>query len=162
MELPEHPAHYVIKTITRLSCASLLFFVISCSQQPHKLPTWMSGVWKSSFNDVDVRETWECGNGFMTGSTVWSWDGKQRKEKLRLAYVDDSLVYYIRLEDNKLLKFVCTDAENDTLVFVNNKNDFPKRLVYVRPSGKKMSVWIDNEEKDPNRISFPFEKVVSR
>jgi hypothetical protein len=162
MELPERPAYYLTRTIARLGLPSFLLLLFSCSPQPRKLPVWMSGVWESTFNDIDVRETWKCKNGFMSGSTEWSWDGKHRKETLRLAYIGDSLIYQVRLEDGKILKFVCTDAENDTLVFVNNKNDFPKRLVYVRPSGKKMSVWIDNEEKDPNRISFPFEKIAAR
>lgn len=97
----------------------------------------------------------------MLGSTVWSWDGKQRTEILQLFYRGDSLMYRVQMEGNKVLHFACLDPESDTLVFVNNKNDFPKRLVYVRPTGKNMSVWIDNEEKDPNRISFPFEKIAS-
>jgi hypothetical protein len=122
----------------------------------------MAGAWKSSFNDIEVCETWEVKKGCMIGSTVWSWDGKRRREGLKLFYRGDTLIYKIVLEDKKTLFFVCEDCENDTLVFVNNKNDFPKRLVYVKPSGKKMSVWIDNEEKDPNRISFPFEKIAAK
>lgn len=121
----------------------------------------MSGVWKSSFNGIDVRETWKQDRDKMLGSTVWSWDGKQRTEILQLFYRGDSLMYRVQMEGNKVLHFACLDPESDTLVFVNNKNDFPKRLVYVRPTGKNMSVWIDNEEKDPNRISFPFEKIAS-
>jgi hypothetical protein len=41
---------------------------------------------------------------------------------------------------------------------LNDKNDFPKRLVYVKPTGKKMTVWMDNESGDPNCMIFPFEK----
>jgi hypothetical protein len=123
---------------------------------------WMTGVWKSTFNGVDVCETWELKKDRMVGSTVWSWGGKQRTEQLSIFYRGDSLIYKIILEDKKPLYFTCEDCENDTLVFINNRNDFPKRLVYVKPSGKKMNVWIDNEEKDPNRITFPFEKAAAK
>lgn len=160
MELPKRPAYYSSRATT-LILLSLLFLFHSCSK-PHELPLWMTGVWSSSFNGIDVRETWELKKDHLVGSTVWSWDGKQRREELKLSYQGDSLVYEILMEDKKLLYFTCKDCENDTLVFVNKKNDFPKRLVYVKPSGKSMSVWIDNEEKDPNRISFPFEKVATK
>jgi hypothetical protein len=121
----------------------------------------MCGTWKSSFNGIDVKETWRLEQNKMMGSTVWSWDGKQRKETLQLYYERDTLFYRIRMEGNKILYFKCEDPSNDTLVFVNHRNDFPKRLVYVRPTGRNMDVWIDNEESDPNRISFPFEKIAS-
>lgn len=140
----------------------LPFLLFGCEKK-QELPLWMTGVWKSSFDGIDVRETWELKGKRMIGTTVWSWDGKQRTEKLRLYYENDSLTYDQKLEDGRYLKFICQDAANDTLVFVNNHNPFPKRLIYVKPKkGTKMSVWIDNEEKDPNRISFPFKKVETR
>jgi hypothetical protein len=140
----------------------LPLFVLAACAKEQELPVWMTGVWKSSFDGIDVRETWVLKGKKMIGSTVWSWDGKQRTEKLRLYYENDSLTYDQKLEDGRYLKFVCRDAANDTLVFVNNKNHFPKRLIYVKPKSKYMTVWIDNEEKDPNRISFPFKKVETR
>ena len=119
----------------------------------------MAGCWKSSFDGIAIKETWKKSGNHYTGSTVWSWDGKQRTEHLTLFYNDkDQLIYRVKME-KKTLDFVCQDPGEDTVVFVNPKNDFPKRLIYVEPKGTKMTVWIDNEPNDPNRMTFPFEKI---
>jgi len=119
----------------------------------------MVGRWKSSFDGMAIRETWQQSGDHFKGSTVWLWDGKSRKETLTLFYNrEDQLIYRVKME-KKTLDFVCEDPTKDTVVFVNPKNDFPKRLVYVHPKGRKMTVWIDNEPNDPNRMTFPFEKI---
>lgn len=160
MGLSKQPAHYAIAQSLVLITILSVSFCPSCTKK-NELPRWMCGTWKSSFNGIDVRETWRSEQDKMIGSTVWSWDGKQRKETLQLYYEQDTLYYRIRMEGNKILYFKCEDPFGDTLIFVNHRNDFPKRLVYVRSTQQNMNVWIDNEEKDPNRISFPFEKITS-
>lgn len=157
MEIPKQPTASATAKQLIFTILLVLPLCISCSKK-QELPEWMCGSWQSSFNGIDVREDWKMRSDRMEGVTIWSWDGKQRKETLTLQYSGDSLLYTIQMDSNKLC-FVCENPFNDTLIFVNYKNDFPKRLVYVKPKGPRMSVWIDNEEKDPNRISFPFEKI---
>lgn len=137
---------------------AVLIVVLSC-QRTHPLPKWISGKWKSNFDGIDIVETWQEDGEKLIGSTVWSWDNKQRREIITLYYNSKrQLVYRMNTEHKSNLEFICQNPLEDTLVFINNKNDFPKRLVYVKPKSKKMDVWIDNEQDDPNRISFSFDK----
>ena len=119
----------------------------------------MNGTWESTFNKINVRETWELKGKKMVGSTVWSFEGKKRVDAISISFNKDTLEYFASFENEKPICFKCFNTESDTLVFINKLNDFPKRIVYVRPNGKNMRVWIDNEENDPNRINFPFEKI---
>ena len=95
------------------------------------------------------------------GSTVWSFDGKQRVDACSISFNKDTLEYAVIFKNKKPVYYKCSNPENDTLIFINSKIDFPKRIVYVHPKGKNMRVWIDNEENDPNRIYFPFEKITN-
>lgn len=123
------------------------------------LPDWLIGSWHSTFDGIDIRETWQQDEDKLVGTTVWSWDNKQRREIITLHYNDENKLIYRQItEHKKNLEYVCENPLADTLVFVNNKVDFPRRLNYVKSSIKKMNVWIDNEQNDPNRVSFPFTK----
>lgn len=161
MELAKQQTYRTTATnlIGLLLPASLL--LLSCTRHDN-FPKWMCGKWKSQLDEIEITENWKCANGCMSGSTIWAGDGKTKVEKLRLFFRDHTLCYEVRLNQDRPVIFKCIDPKSDTLIFVNNQNDFPKRLVYVKPKGYKMDVWIDNNEKDPNRISFPFEKIHRR
>jgi hypothetical protein len=149
----------IFRNATLICVLSVLVLCSGCIRQ-HDYPDWFVGSWKSEFDGIGIEETWQKSGGKLVGKTVWHtpWDNNNRTEILTLYYQDDSLIYRLKTEHKKTLEFVCQDPSNDTLVFVNNKNDFPKRLVYVKPTGTRMSVWIDNEPGDPNQIQFPFKK----
>jgi len=119
----------------------------------------MNGKWESTFNNINICETWQLKGEKMVGTTVWSFEGKKRVDSVSLSFNKDTLEYFTAFENEKPICFKCVHPENDTLVFINNENNFPKRIIYVRPIGKNMRVWIDNEENDPNRIYFPFKKI---
>ena len=155
MEIPKRA--FKVTATYRLIFIPLLF-LYSCVHRK-AIPEWITGEWTSSFNGIAIRETWTAENDHLTGTTTWSW-GKQRKVDRLKMYIDQKnrLIYQIR-EPKATTSYVCDDPNNDTLIFVNNKANFPKRLIYLRPHGSKMKVWIDNEPNDPNQIVFPFKKV---
>lgn len=79
-------------------------------------------------------------------------------ERGKLFHDGHCLVYHIKTA-KKNMQFRCENWLNDTLLFVNNSNDFPKQIIYVQPKGSSMSVWVNNFEEDPNEMRFPFKKI---
>jgi hypothetical protein len=52
-----------------------------------------------------------------SGSAIWSWEGKNRRELRTLYYNDNGkLIYRLKME-KKTLEFVCEDPSSDTLIF---------------------------------------------
>lgn len=117
----------------------------------------MIGKWHTSYDGFEIEESWYPSKNGLIGKTIWK-DGEDiQQENLQIYIKKNQLVYHIKM-DNKELKFVCSSIKRDTLVFINNANDFPKRIVYVKPDKESMSVWIENFPNDPNQMNFPFKK----
>ncbi len=142
--------------IASVALASTLL-VSSCVQQ-RRYPSWLLGEWKTRYNNFAIKETWkESGDGYVA-TTIWNDDGKKMLEKVVLFYKDKSLVYRVETK-RKTVEFTCDKPHDDTLVFINQQNDYPKRIVYVKPKGDNMTVWIDKYENDPEAEYFPFVRV---
>src|SRR6218665_2432535 len=126
--------------------ATPILILCSCTKNQY-LPSWFIGKWKAEFNGISVIETWENHDGYYSGTTVWDDHGLQSKERIKLYFEEGKLVYQLKI-DKTNTKFICDNVDNDTLIFINNKNDYPKRIVYTRPINKEMKVWIDNFQND--------------
>jgi hypothetical protein len=153
METPKRPA-YPIYSLGVLILSVMLF---SCAEK-QELPGWLEGKWKAEFEDYSVTESWKSSGGRMNGKTLWSSTTKNWSEMLTLFRNDKGQLVYRATIDGHSTDFVCSDSNADTLVFINQENDFPKRLNYVKPTNNKLEVWIDNSANDPNRIYFHFIK----
>jgi len=134
-----------------------LFFVFSCETN-QRYPSWLLGEWKTHYNNFAIKETWKKSADGYEATTVWNDNGKQMLERVQLFYNNKSLVYRVETK-RKTVEFTCIKPHGDTLVFVNQQNDYPKRIVYVKPKGDNMVVWIDKYENDPEAEYFPFVKV---
>ncbi len=121
------------------------------------MPSWFIGKWKAEFNGISVVETWENHESYYSGITIWDDHGLQSKEKIKLYYEEDKLIYQVTIEESDT-KFICENLDNDTLIFINNKNDYPKRIIYTKPVKNEMKVWIDNFQNDSHTSTFYFEK----
>lgn len=121
----------------------------------------MQGRWKSSYNNIQVVETWSKKGNSLVGTTVWEQDTNRRVDHLRMKYQKDTLIYSLKMEGEPVIHFRCDNPFSDTLIFTNEQNNYPKRIVYVRPTGRKMRVWIDSGSDNLNRISFAFEKILN-
>lgn len=151
MELPKLPS---TKYLAYISFTVLLS---GCAKQS-KYPEWLLGTWESSYDGFKIQESWtQTSNGF-SGVTLWKEGNKTREERISLKLIKNKLVYHIDMKSREV-EFVCKNYKSDTLVFINNDNDFPKRIIYVKPDGDNMSVWIENSPNDPNQMSFPFKKI---
>lgn len=136
---------------------AFLFILYSC-ETSQRYPSWLLGEWKAHYNKLDVKETWKQTKDGYEATTVWNDNGKKMLEHVALFYNNESLVYRVETK-LRTVEFICDEPQDDTLVFVNLKNDFPKRIVYVKPKGSNMKVWIDKYENDPEAVNFPFVRV---
>src|SRR4051812_6799591 len=106
MANPKRPFDYLIERFGLI--IGLTFLLTACSHQ-HDLPHWMAGRWRSSFDGMAIRETWQPAGDRFNGSTIWLWDGKSRKEILTLFYDrSDQLIYRVKME-KKTISFICED-----------------------------------------------------
>ena len=161
MELPKRSANQAIVAIYLLAAVSVLF-LHSCSSDSPQLPLWMKGEWKTSLNGITIKEKWSHKGDSLVGITSWTKGKNKRIDRLVIRFQHDTLIYLLQMDKNPPICFQCTDLSKDTLAFLNKHNDFPKRIVYVRPTGKSMRAWVDNGVGDPNRIDYPFEKITSQ
>lgn len=152
----------MVKAELKIIRAYFAFFIVcaffsACSSES-ALPNWLLGPWQARYEGIDIKETWYSKNDRLVGKTIWTLDHHQRFEKLTIFQnKDKKLVYRVEME-GKSLDFICKESGKDSLIFVNETNDFPKRLVYVKPVSNSMKVYIDNSPTDPNRMSFHFRR----
>ena len=142
--------------LASVAFASLL--LVSACEQQKRYPSWLLGEWKTRYNNFAIRETWKESKDGYEATTVWNDNGKRMREHVALFYNKKSLIYRVETK-RRTVDFVCDKPHDDTLVFVNQQNDYPKRIVYVKPKGENMTVWIDKYENDPEAEYFPFVKV---
>ncbi|HLP54524.1 MAG TPA: DUF6265 family protein [Fluviicola sp.] len=161
MELPKRSANKAI-VVTCLFAVLSVFFLDSCTSPESGLPQWLKGEWKTSLNGITIKEKWVQKGDSLVGLISWTNDQNKRIDHSVIRFQNDTLVYKLISGKKKPICFLCTDISKDTLAFVNKHNDFPKRIVYVRPTGNFMRTWVDNGAGDPNRINYPFEKITSR
>ena len=163
MGTPKQPSYYASQRarFPRALIAVIVLvvsFLLSCTNNSPDLPK-IEGSWKSSYNDISVVETWRKKGNTLVGTTIWEQDTNRRVDHLEIVCKKDTLVYSLKMEGEPVIHFYCNNIFSDTLIFLNEQNEFPKRIVYVRPKGRKMNVWIDNGDNDLNRMSFGFEKI---
>lgn len=161
MELPKRSAYKAIVVTCILAVVSL-FSIHSCSSNPPRLPHWLKGEWKTTLNGITIKEKWVQKGDSLVGVISWTNEQNRRIDHSVILLQHDTLVFKLISGKKTPICFHCTDLTKDTLAFVNKRNDFPKRIVYVRPKGKIMRTWVDNGAGDPNRINYPFEKIASR
>lgn len=145
------------RKITFTSALLIITFISGCTSES-KFPSWMIGTWKTTFNGFVITEKWNSGSNEYKATTVWDDNGLKSVETIRLYLKSDFLVYQVTI-DQRVIKFTCEDITNDTLIFSNLENDYPKRIVYTKPRKNLMKVWVDNFENDPNTSVFNFRKL---
>jgi Domain of unknown function (DUF6265) len=142
----------------RLISIVILLFTVSACQQEKKHPLWLLGKWKTSYDGFLITEDWYQNKNGLSAVTVWHDKKSKDYEHINLFLDQKHLIYRIKTKTKKM-DFVCSDIYNDTLIFINNDNEFPKRIIYVEPNGDEMEVWIENYPNDPNEMRFPFKKI---
>ena len=145
--------------VVKLILAGLFgIFFESCVNKPTNLPQWLVGKWQAEADEVRIIETWRNNNSFFTAEEVIFFMNDSKKSKIELFHRNDTLFYNLTI-NNKKSSFICDHPESDTLIFINKRNLFPKRIGYIKPINNNMTVWSDNFDGDPHRIEYAFKKI---
>lgn len=142
------------------------FFVLSCSTHSESAEKanpnldWLLGNWKRT-NEEAGKETFEnwgkpsdstysgMGLTIQKGDTVF-------QEKMDIILSGGKGLLFVKMPDEeKATEFVLTELTPNAFVFINEANEFPKKIKYWLESGKIKAV-ISNDSLE---IPFEFEKI---
>jgi hypothetical protein len=160
-----------MKRILILLISSLVLCCNSKTEQNEGLKTkheadiiehldWLVGNWKRT-NDKDGNETFE--NWRKINSSEYSGIGFTMKkgdtvsqERMNLIQSKGKWSLFVKMPPYKdSTEFKITELKNDGFTYINEMNDFPKKIVYWL-DGERMKAKISNSEME---ILFDFEKI---
>jgi hypothetical protein len=126
---------------------------------------WLNGTWKSVVKNEISYEIWQKQNDtLMTGrgftmvnkDTVFS-------EKLLLVQRGNDIFYIPSVKDQnegKAVEFKFMEFNKGEFNFVNNKHDFPQRIIYKNPQPDFLCARIEGTDNGKfKKIDFNFLKV---
>lgn len=135
-----------------LSC-----LLLSCNKhaQKAKKPSFLIGSWKRT-NDTPGNETFESWNANFQGTGYTFKNGaKTFSEVLEILSKNDSLYLKVSGVNEKPTLFKFISQTDSSFVCENKKNDFPKRITYMK-DGKQLKAIIANDEF---RMDFIFDRI---
>jgi hypothetical protein len=124
----------------------------------------LQGRWEYMDNRTYQIEEWTMTSDKKLKGTGFVLDGNDTTfiEFLSIQEVAGKLTYYARpseIASPEVVPFPLEAEGKDKLVFTNERNDFPKRIVYQLQSDSSMQVYIEGPRDGKNtRIVFDFIK----
>ncbi len=147
-----------IRTFTIVTLVTTLLCLFYFCSKPALLPEWIIGKWKTELDGTKIIESWQKTGNTLNGQTVWCFPKKKMIEKMKLFSRNGKLVYQVKIE-NKKVEFVSKKGNTNTeIVFENQKNDSPKRLIYRLISDKRIDAIIEDFPNDPNKTIFIYKR----
>ncbi|KAF0200202.1 MAG: hypothetical protein FD170_3705 [Bacteroidetes bacterium] len=126
----------------------------------------------SKQNDTDISKLhWISGNYIDTTKNFfeyWTLSGDSQfngkgytvkasdtlfMEDLSIKKIEGKWCYIVKTSEVETI-FRLNGETGDSLVFENEENDFPKRIIYTRKENKKILASIDNPDDPKSRIDF--------
>lgn len=147
----------IIKRIITALIVTISLF--SCSKES-PLPLWMIGNWQAQSDGFTIVENWKLDSNQLKGATSWRKGTVHFEEKSTISATEKGLSLKI-LIGKRTIVFKTEAISFDTLVFVNAKNNFPKRICYTLRSTNKLTAWIENYPNDPNKKVFSHKRIVN-
>jgi hypothetical protein len=128
----------------------------SCQKQGPQLPLWLEGTWETGDTIGLAAESWEQINSeYMSGEGLFiTRDKKSVVEMLNIFIQDGKLVYTALVpgENNgEEIIFIDSNLQADSLVFINTKHDYPKKIVYYRESHQRVQVYLFGINNKPDK-----------
>jgi len=114
--------------------------------------SWMAGSWVQDKGKTVVLESWVGPNhGLMAAVNVSAWDtGKTSYEFLRIVDTAESMSYMASPSGREPVEFKFKEAIGQRVVFENEKNDYPQRIIYWR-DGDKLGARIEGKLQGRDR-----------
>lgn len=126
---------------------------------------WLLGKWVNEEDGMISKEHWSQKNEstyigmsfrLLRKDTVFA-------EKMVLQEKDDAVIMTVStMEGNKEVdpvRFKLVSSNNKKFEFENNKNDFPKRIIYTNPKKNKIHAWIEGDVLgEKKKIDFHYSR----
>lgn len=135
-----------------------LFVVTSCNVQTQDNIDFSSLSWISG-NYADTSrnffEYWVISGDSQLKGQGYSVKGSDTTfmEELTIKKADGKWCYIVKMGREETI-FHLKGETSDSLVFENEENEFPKRIIYARKEDNKILASIDNPEDPKSRIDF--------
>lgn len=152
----DYPKRIIKRIIATLIVTISLY---ACSKES-PLPLWMIGNWQTQSEGFTIVENWKLDSNQLKGATSWKKGTVHFEEKSTISATEKGLSLKI-LIGKRTIVFKSEAISSDTLVFINAKNDFPKRICYTLLSNDKLIAWIENYPNDPNKKVFSHKRIVN-
>lgn len=152
----DNPKRIIKRIIATLIVTISLY---ACSKES-SLPLWMIGNWQTQSEGFTIVENWKLDSNQLKGATSWKKGTVHFEEKSTISATEKGLSLKI-LIGKRTIVFKSEAISSDTLVFINAKNDFPKRICYTLLSNDKLIAWIENYPNDPNKKVFSHKRIVN-
>lgn len=152
----DYPKRIIKRIIATLIVTISLY---ACSKES-PLPLWMIGNWQTQSEGFTIVENWKLDSNQLKGATSWKKGTVHFEEKSTISATEKGLSLKI-LIGKRTIVFKSEAISSDTLVFINAKNDFPKRICYTLLSKDKLIAWIENYPNDPNKKVFSHKRIVN-
>jgi hypothetical protein len=120
----------------------------------------MIGNWQTQSDGFTIIENWKLDNNQLKGATSWIKGTVHFEEKSTISTSKKGLSLKILIRKRTIV-FKSEAINSDTLVFINAKNDFPKRICYTLLSNDKLIAWIENYPNDPKKKVFSHKRIVN-
>lgn len=129
----------------------ILLFCLSCENEKTsqlKQFEWLQGIWIGEKDDAVLTETWKKnGDEFEGLSIVVIGPDTVFSEKMFLQEIDDTITYTVYLKENSDgVAFKLKDFNGKEAVFENKENDFPQRIIYMKPLNDSLYARIEGEQ----------------
>lgn len=152
----DYPKRIIKRIIATLIVTISLY---ACSKES-PLPLWMIGNWQTKSEGFTIVENWKLDSNQLKGATSWKKGTVHFEEKSTISATEKGLSLKI-LIGKRTIVFKSEAFSSDTLVFINAKNDFPKRICYTLLSNDKLIACIENYPNDPNKKVFSHKRIVN-
>ena len=152
----DNPKRIIKRIIATLIVTISLY---ACSKES-PLPLWMIGNWQTQSEGFTIVENWKLDSNQLKGATSWKKGTVHFEEKSTISATEKGLSLKI-LIGKRTIVFKSEAINSDTLVFINVKNDFPKRICYTLLSNDELIAWIENYPNDPKKKVFSHKRIVN-
>jgi hypothetical protein len=124
-----------MRKITHLTIILWLLCFVGCERSPDEFRDqyrWISGKWVGKDGESNVIEYWKWNKFRFEGKGFRTLDGDTTTtESLFISNYDGVIGYTALINHERLYSFQKISSQNDSLIFVNNQNDFPKKITYA-------------------------------
>lgn len=158
-----------MKTVLFFVLTAISFYEGAAQQRNDTAQLWppgkFIGYWEMKAKRYTLYESWsKIGVNTLLGkSSMISYNDDTTNLEIILLTLEGNTIYYtptnIGQNNNNPIRFTLTSLVNNTYIFENTTNDFPKRIMYHFPAEGLMYVNIDAGANSKKRKDYVYKKI---